>query len=685
MSKKVELDEDLIDLDQTPLEVENPEEDEKAVKSKKSKKKSKSLYIGIGVVVVLVVAVVLKVLLGGTKANAFDVTNSILTNELGTFSFTLDVRSSEAGTTSTTDTSNSIDDLNNLDSVDIDATDETSEEEVSSTETSTETASNSGTDAWGNSSGTETGYWKYPNYKISISGTTMSTEPLETQFTVTLATEYYNDTFTDVTVKDGNYYINIEQMRYWLVNSKDSYLTSVGEQLPEGSKYLVIPESEFYVISRYAEDSETDLAKTTSLRDSYLRFSTLATSIINTIRDDSCVTSEEDTSTVSISGDKAVTLLSNIKGLVDSCDTVYDSYISGVASTYNNDTTQAMREKDNVIEAFHNLAMYFDITDLSTMNLQVSGNSRNFSNGSGNQTLEANWNVKYTANNTDYSLGIALTRSGDTAEITVPDGSTMTTDVLNDDYLIFDVLNQWVDYLNFTDIDLSKQLEITPSYIKSQILDMFIELVNDSGTYDEYLTEANVQDYIDKYANFVQTDTSTNNEIINAKLVSDFFDSVNSVTGGVVQEVEKEDVEEVAQYTTISDVVQFDDKDVNFTAKYNEDESTANLVVVDLEFMYHTEVSEDAEEDSDEVIDDSITVDLTNFSLHTLLSSSYPANNEVILKDNDNSFDMSQVETEIKIQPNVSKKTKLYIVISSDDGYMDLWYGDTNFGELINH
>lgn len=676
MAKK-QLDEDLLDL-------QADETSDADVESVKAKKKIPKWVIPVGVVVLLILVVVLKGVLGKSKANAFDVTKTILSNELGTFSYTIDVRSSEAGSKTSSNTGASVSDLNSLENSDSTNSSDTTEVSSESTEQSTETAKP--TTDWGNKDGTQTDYWVYPNYKLTISGCTMDTDPLETKFTVSLATEYFNDDFTDITHTGGNYYINIEQMRYWLVSSKDSYLVSIGNTLPEGSKYLVIPDSEFYLISRYAENSEADLAHTTNLRDWYVRKIYLIFEVLDNIRDDSCVESQEDTSTVSITGDSAMTVLNKVKGLVGGADSVYDTLVSNTKDTYpNGDTTQAMREKDNVLEALHNLYTYLGIVDLNTMNLNISGSSRSFTNNAGSQTLEANWGISYTAHNTDYTVSIGLSRSGDTQEITVPKGSTMTKDALKDNRLVENVLNQCVDYLNFTDIELSNQLELTPDNIKKDILTKFVQLVNDAGTYDQHLTLYNINEYIEKYANMGITDDSSENDKINVNLVSDFFNTINSLTGGVVKEVEKTEEEEVSQYTTISDVVKLGGKDVNFTASYNEKLSKTGLVAVDIEMLYHKEVSKDAEEDSDEVKDDSITVNLTDFSLHNLLASIFPANNETILRDFDNEFDMSKVQGTVKIQPNVTFKTTIYIVVQESEGYMDLWYGDTNFGELINH
>lgn len=675
MAKKQELDEDI-------LAIQEDEDETVELEEKKSKgKKLPIVPIAIGGVVLLIIVFIVSKLLSGGKANAYDVTNTILSNQLGTFSYTIDVKTKPVGTeTEKKESSSEVDELNNMESV--------GEMENTETPEETTTEEQKPQTEWGNSDGTETGYWKYPNYKITIAGCTMSTEPLETQFTVSIATEYFNDTFTEVIVKDGNYYFDIEQMRYWLVSSKDSYLVTLGEKIPEGNKYLVIPESEFYVYSRYAEDSELELSKTTSLLTGYNNSTALLTSLINTVRLDNCVTSEKDTSSVVITGEDSIKLANNIKGIVQSWGSVYESYInSAYANTTegSKDLTQARREKDNTIQALNDLFVYLNITDLSTLNLQVQGASRQFANGKGNDTLEADWNIKYQAHETDYNISISLSRSGNTAEIVAPTSSTTTVDSLSDSYLIFNTINECVDYFNFTDIATSKQLEITPTSIKNNILEMFIKLVNDAGTYDQYLTLDNVDEYLELYANYEETDDTTNNDLINAQLVTDFFNSVNSVTGGVVVEVEKEDTQEINRYTTISDTVTFDGKDVNFTAVYNEAESTEKLIVLDLAMKYNVEVSEEAVEDSDEVVDDSITVDLTNFSLHTLLQSNYPANNETILRNFDNNFDFNTMQTEIKIQPNIPVETKLYIVISSDGGYMDLWYGDTNFGEIINY
>lgn len=652
--------------------------EEKAKKTRnKGGKKNIILYAVIGVVALLAICVVVK-LIKKPKTSPVDVTQSILDEELGTFNYTFEVKTSPHDANAKKETAEkSYEDVAN------DTESMTDDTETATEEATEEKAPSNVTTDWTNSEGIKTSYWEYPNYKIQFTGCVESVEPIKADVKVNLTTDYYSEQLTELIVVDGKYYLDIESMRLWLMNSKDSYFVSIGQQLPEGSRWYEIPESEFYITSRYAEESEKDIAKTTSILDEYRYIKSDIKLLLAQLDGKGTINNDkEGASSIVVNADEGVmsSIFNNVIMLADS-----NYYQIRTENKY--DTNQASRERDNVVSAFSDLMSYF-LTNMGTDNstdLTIQGQSKQFTNGNNQTQMEVSWAISYTLDNVDKTINASLVRSSDMTEIKAPTDSTLTKDNLTDSYLPFNCINQIADYLNFTKIKLSKQLEITPTSIKSNILEMFIQLVNDSGTYDEHLNEANITEYFEKYANLEITDDTPNKDKINAQLVSDFYDSINAVTGGVVKEVEKEETVEIPKYTTIADTVKFDDKDVNFTATFNEEESSNNLYVIDLDFLYQIEVEGEAEEDSDEVVDDSIKIDLTNFSLHTLLKSKYPANSDTIIRDYDAGFDFDKLKTEVKVQPNVKTSAKLYIVISSDDGYMDLWYGDINLGELINH
>ena len=666
---QVEIDDSAIRVD-NEKEVESDDFDEDVAKKKKGSffKAHKKLVIILGVVILLIGILVVKAKLGKKGDNVYDITSKILTQELGSFTYVIDVRTGEIGSLNKESVKST--DLSNLENVELDPESAPKEEKKND---------------WEKGSGFSVDYWKYPNFKITISGNTMSTSPLETQFTVSLATEYYNDVFTDITVKDGKYYINTEKMRNWLVSSKDKHLYELGQQIPEGSTYVELTEDEFYYTSRYAEIGEYDLAKSKSIREMYINTVLATNTLINQIRNNKKVESDSKagTSSVEFTGEDAIAVANSFKSIILNVDSMYDKYMSSVQSTWkksDEDMQQMKREKDNVVEAYHDLQLLLSTYDMKNTKPVIKGQSRNFKNGAGNQQLEATWLIVYTLKDRDVQIGISLSKTGEKKDIAVPTGTTYKPE---NKYLAQSVVDACFDYFNFTHIATSKQLEITPQKIANDITDDFIQLVNESDVYSKYLTRDNLQEYLEKYANYEENDDTTNGDLINAKLVADFFNSINSVTGGVVKEVEKQHEDTTPKYTQVAKKLTVGENTVDLVANVNEEETTKNLIVIDMSLLYSKEVDSTAELDSDEIVDDSIEVDLTNFSLHTLLKSTYPANNEIILKDSH--FDMSKVQAKAKLQPNIKTDVKLYVVVNGTDEYMDLWYGDVNLGEVVNH
>lgn len=165
--------------------------------------------------------------------NYYDTMASLFTNELGSFSYTFDVRTGEKGSLITENKSSatSVDELSSVENADTSTTETTEETNIVAQEPETEESKNEFQD-WNKYADVKTGNWQYPNYKIVISGCTTSLEPLTTDFTVNLATANYNDKFTEIVCIDGNYYFDIESMYNWLKSSGDSYLISLTDKMP---------------------------------------------------------------------------------------------------------------------------------------------------------------------------------------------------------------------------------------------------------------------------------------------------------------------------------------------------------------------------------------------------------------------------------------------------------------------
>lgn len=631
---------------------------------------NKKIVIPCGVVLVIILGLVIKSLFGGGKMNYYDTMASLFTNELGSFSYTFDVRTGEKGSLITENKSSaaSVNELSSVENADTSITEATEETNIAAQEPETEESKHEFQD-WNKYADVKTGNWQYPNYKIVISGCTTSLEPLTTDFTVSLATANYNDKFTEVVCIDGNYYFDIESMYNWLKSSGDSYLISLTDKMPNGSKWLVVPESEFKIPSRYAEDGEEDLSYCTSLKTMYERFLVALTSTKSTLSNNlgsTGMSSNKDTVSINLAGSDATSILKAFKGITTQSGDWYDSLLStGVdKKLYTEDEyKQAVREKDNVMEALSDLATYLNITDLSSQNLAVQGSARTYTNGKNNATVEGSLAVNYSTDTTDYIIQFSGLRSGDADDIKLPDGSQ--TKVIDDSYL--GSFNSLVDYLNITPIKTSVQLKINPTTISDGVIEKFIDLVNDTGTAGEWITKDNVFKFIEKYASYKETDETTNDDKVNAKLVADLANAMNKILGGVVVTKEVQAEETVEQYPEVNT----QDTGVYTKIKYDSEKSDSQVAV------FHVEAINKG--------DETVTVDTTNFSLRTLLNSVYPSNNETLIHNYDNTFDMSKLVKSVELPSKGWAEFDLYFVISDDTGHMDMYFGDTNLGSAIEY
>jgi hypothetical protein len=324
---------------------------------------------------------------------------------------------------------------------------------------------------------------------------------------------------------------------------------------------------------------------------------------------------------------------------------------------------QAVREKDNYIQAIYDVATYLQITDLSDLGVVIGGSARSYTNGYGNTQIEASLTANYSSDK-DVILQFSGIRAGDNNQITLPSGSQ----VKGDNTVYRDVMNKVVDYLNFTGIRTDVKLEINPDTISDSILEDFITLVNETGTAGYYVTKNNVQDFIDTYANYKQTSETTNADVVNAQLVSDLADTLNNIIGGIVVEKEVETVAEVEQYPTIEITK---NGGVEFTINYNQADSNSKILVFDLDVINKT--------------DEEYTFSTEDISIRNLLNSTYPANNETLLRNANNMFDMSLLETEITLAPHEWKTVKLYFTPDDNEGHFDLYFGDDNCGSAIEY
>ena len=630
--------------------------------SNSNAKSKKKIFIALGVVAVIVI-----VLVAFTKLfkgdDYFSITNNLLSQRKGSFRYVFDIRTDKHSDEEKKDTASSLASLENMEAnMDVDKVLEEYKENKKSFVD------------WGNKEGIEVVDWKYPKYKVIVEGNVKSTEPLEMSLSLSLATNYFNDKLTDIVVKDNKTYVNIEQLRYWLINSKDSSLAELGNSLPESSKYVVYKGDEFNLYSTFAEQSEVNVSRESDLSVIYDRFLIFEQTLLAKLDvPSSCLDKSDDIYKLNVTGDDSLALLQSVKNTVLG---VGDTYNSVITNQYNNKAltkkqySQAKKESDNVVSAFSDLSSFLGTTDLSKLGLQVSGNARTYTGGKGSSIYESSLALQFTANDTDYSVSVQLHKDANTDDVKLPKQSTVGISKFDDKDFVEKYLIKVFEYLNVSGVDLQKQLEVTPDSMKSQMLDSFIDLVNDANADNEDfvdLTPSTVDTFIDGYRNYKITDKSSDYDVVNSTLVSDFLDEFKDF---IPKEKKSEDTDEgMKDESRFPSLVADSD---NFRIYADVDKDSSNIKCVQVKCYILNKSSEE------------LVLNLGDFSLRTMQSSKYPANYESTLKEYDNSFDMDKAPQSVSIPANSYAEVPLYFVVSNGLEYMDLWCGEQNLGVLIS-
>lgn len=487
---------------------------ESEINKKLSVEAKKKLSFGVVLAIILVVA------FGGmfiaksksSKASYTKVLNTIADTRQGSFRYVIDVRTGEG----------------EVEVPELEVTSEESSETEATTEEVATTEGKHENSEWDNESGTQVDRWIYPNYQIIIEGCTKSVEPLATNYSISITTDYESDVFTNVTVFENKAYIDVEQIGKWLMNSHDSYLQSLNQYITDGAKYYVIDMNSFNIHSRYAEDGE-DGAYT----EGYETLHTCVKALISLIS--SCDIKEGDNGSVTITG-----LDTNLVNFIDSIDNLYDQ--TGFKKEY----------KDNVVDAFSGEKLILDTTD--NMNMSAAGVYRKYETSKGNSAYEANFQTSYELNGVSKNISVQLYKSGDVVDIVMPTGSTTSTPME-----LEKCINSMLDYFNFTDIKLENKLNTTPASVRDDLIENIIKYIGDSTVNrDNYMT------YLEEH----MTDEN----------IKAMFDAINEVTGDLVVTVEKEVEEEVERYPEFN----YTGDGLSISGQYNEAESSDELIVIDL-------------------------------------------------------------------------------------------------------
>lgn len=630
------------------------------VVAKETKSKSKKLIFGGIALAVVVIVVLVFVLRGGD--NYLSVTNKLLSENTGSFRYVFDIRTDK----STGDTpSEDIASLASLEKIEASTDVDKILEEYKKSEKKFVD--------WGNKEGVEVVDWKYPKYKIILEGNVVSVKPLELNITMSLATNYFNDKLTEIIVKNGKTYVNIEQLRYWLINSKDSNLIELGTSLPESAKYVTYEGDKFNLYSTFAEDNEVSASREANIVKLYQRLiATLSTVQDGLSIDGNCLSNDSDIYKLNITGTNSVKLLNSLRGIVQNVGGTYKTSIENQHSNKlltEDQYKQAKKETDNVVSAFSKLNTFISSVDLSSLNLQVSGNAREYTGGKGSTIYESSLAFQFTANDTDYSVAIQLQKDMQAGEVKEPTQSTADISSFEDSDFTEKYLLEVLNHLNITGVDLSKKLTVTPSTIKEKAIKDFVALVNKVNDGKEGFTEvstSSVYDFIDGYRDFEISDKTSDLDSVNKTLVDDFLTEFGDL---LPKAKEVKDTDAGLKDTTRFPSLVAENNKFRIYADF--DNKTSNTRCIQVKCYILNNSSKE------------LKLKTSDFTLRSIQSSKYPANYEALLKEYDNEFDMKKAPKTITIPANGYVETPLYFVLSNGIEYMDLWYGEKNLGVVI--
>lgn len=453
--------------------------------------KKKKILIGVGVAVIVIIILLIVIAKFNNKPTYFNDVNKILSDDVGSFSYIIDVRTNKHDKSQKDSKSLSESELSELKN---DNTVQEKEEETNSSEDSTKHQS-SITDTWDSKDNVSVSDWKYPNYKLTISGQTTSVKPYKAYFKIDLVTEYFNDNLTEVYCDEGKNYINMEQLRYWLTHSKDAYFVKLGKSIPEGSKWLVINDKDFNYKSRYSEDNEKHYIR--GMNNIVDRSKNIVKLLFNALSNNISSSDTKEESGMKYLIIDSPEAFGVAKELISNSSALFDSYLNTLSKDAKKEFSS---EKDNVIKAISPL--FESISCVSNPDISVRGQTRNYTNNAGNSVTEATFNTAVKTNKTDYRVNITLSRSGSLEELEIPSGSTIDYKdyKASNEGLVSNVFNKIIDYLNFTNIKTEMKLKPALTDLDTIIKDYYIDLINETGLV--YITRSNFDDIISSYKNY---------------------------------------------------------------------------------------------------------------------------------------------------------------------------------------
>ena len=665
----------------------------------------KYLKIAVGVVAILALLIVLKMAFGKkNNDNFYSILNDSMSIGQGEFDYIIDVRStpsdgsetsslaepSESGeeTQEALDKAVSEGELNGEESTD-EQSDETQSEDFNNEDTTViEEDEDTGSDRktlsaqtqeWDANEIDNYDFWKYPNYQVHITGGVNNQEgqPLDAKATIEISTEHYNGKFTDIIMKEDKYYIDLQQMRNWLLSSKERYFVELGNKIPQSSTYIVSDRNNLQFRSNYAEDGETNasiLGIDYAYRDLLSNLQFLSSTLQNSLGNRGLYEKDKNFGITLESEEDSQALYNALSGFVNNWGSVFDSKVAkwetdGIYDKLQ--AEQAKNERDNVLDAIKDVYVAFQTNNAQMMHPTIKGNAmRSTLTGDANY-IQSQTDVAYTLNNVNYNITFSFNRTIRPSDVVIPTEAVTDISEFDNPLVVDEIFDDVLNYLNFTDVKLSNTLEKTPAIIRTDALGELADYINSLNMYEYKLTKDNIQSFIDLYSEGSKKSKDPNADTY-AKIISDFNMEMKTLGKKTIDEQVKQKEEKGGD----EDVERFPSAKKKFgdtiiIAKIDEKNSKHNILELTIKVRNNK--------------NDSVKIDAKDFRLKTLLNSEYAPNSKTLLKNKDSKIlDKITLEDTLKVNPKSNGKFKIYYAIEALE-HTELFYKDKKVGVVIQY
>lgn len=531
---------------------------------------------------------------------------------------------------------------------------------------------------WTTQDGSKLVDWEYPNYELTVEGTVESVNPLKATIQLTMATNYVDAPFMNVTLIDDKCYFDVMTLRSWLNDAGDSSLVQLGKSIPDGVIYVVVSEDDLSFATGFAEEDEIKYSGATNTYNFYKRFIELERLCVGVVQNglkDAGLSKDDTRYRLSITGENSVKLLSSIKSAFNNIGSYYNSYVSNISKAGLADekqVTQMMNEKDNFLTSVHpvwtslNMLTSQDVNDLG---LVVIGKARDYKSN-GVAYKEVNLGASYKWEGIEYIISLYGCKSSlkEDDVVSVPKESVTEVGAVDVDFS--SMQDYLLSYFRFAPEYNKYPLGSTWDTFELTKLKAFVELVNAENEREGFSIKRvnmyNIQSYLDTYSSMSEIEANSNPATkFNYDLVAKYNMTENDEQNVEIQEEEKPKVRGV-------DIISSQDE-VDYTLT-NAHMPNDKCIVVDIEAMLNPEVvSSDAE-----VIK---SFDVTQFYLTDDDGNVYPCNHKDFIRDANIGVSSSEVVQLIGVSQTQSTN-KLYFIV---DGYKNysLHYEEMSFGRLI--